>query len=94
MVAAQADIHGGIRLALEQYRLDTDFFPTNLQDLVQSPTNMAKWHGPYLDRLPVDPWDNPYVYYYPGKHSTNSYDLLSVGPDGKEGTKDDIVSWK
>ena len=30
---------------------------------------------------------------FPGKHNANSYDLLSVGPDGKEGTDDDIGNW-
>jgi hypothetical protein len=37
--------------------------------------------------LPKDPWGNPYIYYYPGKHNPTGYDLLSVGPDGKEGTE-------
>jgi len=40
-----------------------------------------------------DPWTNPYLYSYPGKHNQNSYDLYSVGPDGKEGTDDDIGNW-
>ena len=64
-----------------------------LQDLLVQPSNAKNWHGPYLDKLPTDPWGNPYIYYYPGKHSANSYDLLSPGPDSKEGTDDDIVSW-
>ena len=41
----------------------------------------------------MDPWGNPYIYYYPGKHNPDSYDLLSAGPDGKEGTDDDIGNW-
>ena len=60
---------------------------------VTAPSNAKNWHGPYLDKIPADPWGQPYIYYYPGKHSANSYDLLSVGPDGKEGTDDDVVSW-
>lgn len=92
--AAYTDIHGGIKTALDQFEVDNGFFPKSLQDLVAQPSNAKNWHGPYLDKLPVDPWGNPYVYYYPGKHTANSYDLLSVGPDGKEGTQDDITSWK
>lgn len=92
--AAFADIHGGIKSALDQYNVDVGTYPKSLQDLITPPSNAKNWHGPYLDKLPVDPWQNPYVYYYPGKHTANSYDLLSVGPDGKEGTEDDIVSWK
>jgi hypothetical protein len=45
-------------------------------------------------KLPIDPWGNPYIYYYPGKHNPTSYDLLSAGPDGKEGTDDDVVNWR
>ena len=93
VTAAQADIQGGIKSALGQYEVDNGFFPKSLQDLMVAPSNAKNWHGPYLDKLPTDPWGNPYIYYYPGKHSANSYDLLSPGPDSKEGTDDDIVSW-
>ena len=93
--AAYADIHGGIKTALDAYEVDNGFYPKSLQDLIQQPSNARNWHGPYFDppTLPIDPWGNPYVYYYPGKHNPSGYDLLSVGPDGKEGTDDDIVSW-
>jgi general secretion pathway protein G len=91
--AAYADIHGGIKSALDAYEVDNGYYPKSLQDLIQQPSNAKNWHGPYLDKLPTDPWGNPYVYYYPGKHNGSSYDLLSVGPDGKEGTDDDVVNW-
>jgi len=93
LTAAQADISGGIKSALGQYEVDNGFYPKSLQDLLTQPGNAKNWHGPYLDSLPVDPWGNHYIYYFPGKHVPGSYDLLSAGPDGKEGTDDDIVSW-
>jgi general secretion pathway protein G len=93
ITAAYADIHGGIKTALDAFEVDNGFYPKSLQDLVQQPSNARNWHGPYLESIPTDPWGNPYVYYYPGKHNTASYDLLSIGPDGKEGTDDDIGSW-
>jgi|ERR1039458_1584475 general secretion pathway protein G len=95
VTAAHADIHGGIKTALDSFEVDNGFYPKSLQDLIQQPSNVKNWHGPYFDppTLPIDPWGNPYVYYYPGKHNPTGYDLLSVGPDGKEGTDDDIVSW-
>lgn len=93
VTAATADINGGIKSALGQYEIDNGFYPKSLQDLLVQPSNAKNWHGPYLDKLPVDPWSNPYIYYFPGKHNQNGYDLLSVGPDGKEGTDDDIVNW-
>jgi general secretion pathway protein G len=95
VTAATADINGGIKSALGQYEVDNGFYPKSLQDLIVQPGNAKNWHGPYFDppKLPLDPWGNPYIYYYPGKHNQGSYDLLSAGPDGKEGTDDDIVNW-
>ena len=34
----------------------------------------------------LDPWGRPYIY----KHTENTFVVMSVGADGKEGTKDDI----
>jgi general secretion pathway protein G len=95
MTAAHADIYGGIKSSLDAFEVDNGFYPKSLQDLIAQPSNAKNWRGPYFDppKLPIDPWGNPYVYYYPGKHNTTSYDLLSVGPDGKEGTSDDIGNW-
>ena len=93
--AAYADIHGGIKSALDEFQVDNGFFPKSLQDLVQQPSGATKWHGPYFDppKLPVDPWGHKYFYKCPGIHNTNGYDLFSAGPDGKAGTDDDIVNW-
>jgi len=95
VTAALADINGGIKSALGQYEVDNGFYPKSLQDLITQPSNAKNWHGPYFDppKLPVDPWGNPYVYYFPGKHNASSYDLLSIGPDAKENTEDDVVNW-
>ena len=93
--AAYADVHGGIKSALDEYDVDNGSYPKSLQDLVQQPANAKNWHGPYFDppKLPVDPWGHPYIYIYPGKHDTNGYDFFSAGPDGKPGTQDDIGNW-
>jgi general secretion pathway protein G len=95
VTAAHADINGGIKSAIGQYEVDNGFYPRSLQELLVQPSNAKNWHGPYFDppKLPVDPWGNPYIYYYPGKHNPASYDLLSTGPDGREGTDDDIGNW-
>lgn len=92
--AAQTDIKSGIATALGEFEVDNGFYPSSLQDLLQRPRNAKNWHGPYLDSLPVDPWGNPYLYSYPGKHNPNGYDLWSAGPDGKSGTSDDIGNWQ
>ncbi|MGD0253343.1 MAG: type II secretion system major pseudopilin GspG [Verrucomicrobiota bacterium] len=90
--AAHADI-SSIKTALDAFEVDNGYYPKSLQDLFQQPSNAKNWHGPYLDNVPQDPWGNPYVYTYPGRHNANSYDLMSVGPDGKAGTDDDIGNW-
>ena len=90
----QADIKGGIKSAVDEFEVDNGFYPSSLQDLLQQPRNAKNWHGPYLDSLPSDPWQNPYLYSYPGKHNPTGYDLWSSGPDGKSGTADDIGNWQ
>jgi len=92
-VAASADIRGGIKTALDRYRIDTSIYPKSLDDLIQQPADTTNWHGPYLDGIPLDPWGDKYIYEFPGKHNRGSYDLMSLGPDGKRGTDDDIGNW-
>ena len=94
--AARADI-AGVKTALDAYEVDNGYYPksrNSLGDLIQQPSDAKNWRGPYLDKVPVDPWGNAYVYEYPGKHNPSSYDLYSVGPDGKPGTDDDIGNWQ
>ena len=93
LTAAQADINGGIKTALDAFEVDNGFYPKSLQDLLQQPGNAKNWHGPYLEKLPVDPWNNPYIYVYPGRHNPSGYDLYSAGADGKAGNEDDIGNW-
>jgi general secretion pathway protein G len=94
--AAMADIKGGVKSALDQYNVDMGTYPSGLQDLITPPRNSRNWHGPYFDppQIPTDPWGNPYLYAYPGKHNSTGYDLWSAGPDGKSGDADDIGNWQ
>jgi general secretion pathway protein G len=85
-----------IKNALEQYKLDNGFYPTTqqgLKALVQKPTTPPipqNWHQ-YLEKVPKDAWGHPFIYISPAPN--HPYDLKSVGPDGKEGTEDDIDIW-
>jgi general secretion pathway protein G len=81
---ALADIKG-IEEALHLFKLDNGFYPSTgegLQALVQRPAN-AKNYNPdgYLDRLPIDPWGNPYAYFSDGQE----YLIKSYGADGQDG---------
>ena len=84
--------------ALDNFEVDTGFYPkgrNGLQDLVQQPRDAENWKGPYLKSdIPDDPWHHPYVYECPGKHNPSGYDLMSLGPDGREGGDDDITNWQ
>jgi len=80
------------KTALDMFEVDNGYYPKNLQDLVQQPHDAQKWRQ-YLDSIPNDPWGNPYVYIFPGKHNVNSYDILSAGPDGQLNNDDDIFNW-
>ncbi|HOK77965.1 MAG TPA: type II secretion system major pseudopilin GspG [Verrucomicrobiota bacterium] len=83
------------KTALNAYEVDNGSYPKSLQDLVEQPRDAQNWHGPYLDgAVPLDPWKNAYIYVYPGRHNPNGYDLSSMGPDGREGTEDDITNWQ
>jgi len=92
LAAAHADL-SSIKTALDAFEVDNGGYPRSLQDLLQQPSNAKNWHGPYLDNVPLDPWGNPYVYTYPGRHNASGFDLSSIGPDGKAGTDDDIGNW-
>ena len=84
--------------ALEAYRLDVGHLPTTeqgLNALMQQPSGIAKWQGPYLKKaVPLDPWGKPYLYKQPGDHG--DFDILSWGHDGKpggQGDDADIGNW-
>ena len=93
--AARTDI-SMLEGQIDIFEQDCGRFPSNdegLAALVSAPPNAPKWKGPYIKRgVPKDPWGNEYVYRYPGTHNANSYDLYSMGPDGREGG-DDITNF-
>src|SRR6185437_12507398 len=93
MTAAMTDIKGGIKTAIDRYEVENGTYPKSLQDLITRPNDAKNWGGPYLDDLPKDPWGNPYVYVFPGRNNASGYDLYSLGPDGQDGTADDIGNW-
>jgi general secretion pathway protein G len=92
--AAKTDI-ANIESAIDRFEVDNGRFPSNdegLGVLVNPPMNATNWRGPYLKSVPNDPWQGAYIYRYPGTHNVRGFDLLSMGPDGREGN-DDIMNW-
>jgi general secretion pathway protein G len=85
---------------LALFQLGVKRYPTTdegLEALRNAPADLADqnvWDGPYLeDRVPSDPWDNPYQYESPGKFNPNKYDLWSFGPNLTNGDEDDVGNW-
>lgn len=84
------------KTALDAYEVDMGSYPKGkdgLKELVTAPRNAKNWRGPYIESIPKDPWGNDYIYECPGKHNVNSFDLTSMGEDGRVGGDDDITNW-
>ncbi|AAC06691.1 type II secretion system major pseudopilin GspG [Aquifex aeolicus] len=85
-----------VKNALEQFKLDNGFYPTTeqgLKALVEKPTTPPEpknWKQ-YMEKVPKDAWGNDFIYVSPA--GNKPYELKSVGPDGIEGTEDDISVW-
>ena len=98
ITAAKTDI-ANLEVALDSFEIDTGRYPTSnegIRALVNEPSNVNEnaWKGPYLKRgVPRDPWNNEYIYKYPGQYNQYGYDLFSFGPDMLQGTEDDIKNW-
>jgi general secretion pathway protein G len=84
---------------LDLFKLDVGRYPSSeegLQVLVEGNDTIRGWNGPYLrkKRVPLDPWNNDFIYAIPGQDS--DYDLISLGADGEaEGTGEnaDLNAW-
>lgn len=90
-------------MALASYRLDNDVFPSTeqgIEALRTMPTTgdlPRRWRGPYLSKvIAPDPWGRPWVYVSPGRSNPESFDLYTLGRDGRiggEGEDADVTSW-
>ncbi len=87
---------GAFKDALNMFEVDNGHYPkgkNGLNDLVVKPRDASSdWHQ-YLDKIPLDPWEHPYIYECPGRHNPTTFDLSSAGPDGQAGNDDDIGNW-
>lgn len=98
ITAAKQDIKN-IATALDLFKLDNYMYPTTeqgLEALVSKPSGSPEprnWRQ-YMQKLPKDPWGEPYVYISPGDNG--EYDLYTLGADrmeGGEGEAADIGNW-
>ena len=84
--------------AMNMYKLRNNRYPTTeqgLEALVEEttiePLPKRFPEGGFIEKLPVDPWDNPYQLVSPGEFG--KIDIFSMGPDGVSDTDDDIGNW-
>ncbi len=88
--------------ALDQFRLDMNRWPTEEEGIdvlwdgerIEDDNERQHYRGPYLT-APVreDRWGNVLAYRFPGEIRGEAYyDLVSNGPDGEEGTDDDLTN--
>ncbi|MCY4585618.1 MAG: type II secretion system major pseudopilin GspG [Bryobacterales bacterium] len=86
--AAKTQIEN-LKAALQRFNIDYARFPTEEEGL--------EVLRPYLSQeIPMDPWQRPYIYRYPGEHGPEP-DVISFGADGEEGgegANEDVVSWR
>ena len=86
-----------LRTAIEVFQVENGQFPSGssgLNDLVKRSKDAPQWRGPYIGKVPKDAWEHDYIYECPGKHNVATFDLMSMGPDGQVGTRDDITNWE
>ncbi len=97
--AAKAEI-STIENAMKFYRLDNFAYPTTeqgIEALITKPNdpNIKNYPaGGYLERMPADPWGNPYLYLNPGNQG--EIDVYTLGADGAPGGEEnnaDIGNW-
>jgi len=66
----------------QQYMMDNNNeCPKSMDDLVAQK---------YMPRRQKDPWNKDFIMRCPGQINTDGIDVISLGPDGTEGTPDDI----
>lgn len=85
---------------LDTYYMQNNDYPSTdqgLKALMEKPSSNPvpkNWNGPYLKKIPMDPWGIEYKYKCPGEHNPDEYDIWSLGKDGVENTADDIANWE
>jgi len=91
--------NGPLSGAIKLFHFNIGRYPESLNELMEKPTDdevSDKWQGPYLEDESglKDPWGRDFQYRQEGQHNESKYDLWSMGPDGRDGTEDDINNWK
>ena len=85
--AARAQVHS-LQEACDFFRLHMNDYPASLTQLMDGRDLGPKWSGPYIDRIPVDPWGHEYA--YEPQAGGLKPRIYSLGRDGQPNTADDV----
>jgi len=82
---------------LRVYKMNNGNYPTTQQGLmalVERPSSapLPRNWSKLMDKVPLDPWGEPYMYRNPGAKDPSTYEIYTKGPDRQENTADDKSS--
>ncbi|MEM1068737.1 MAG: type II secretion system major pseudopilin GspG [Planctomycetota bacterium] len=80
--AARTEIANMVK-AIETFYADQGRYPTTDEGLEVLAQGTDSWPDGFLNKVPLDPWKNSYEYVSPG--STDPYEVICLGADGREG---------
>ncbi|MBU0554297.1 type II secretion system major pseudopilin GspG [Myxococcota bacterium] len=82
---------GSVESAIQQYNVSYGEFPSQGEGLraLLTPPDGGK---PFLNEksVPKDAWNNELMYFSPARKGGKPFEVVSKGPDGQEGSEDDI----
>jgi len=90
IVAAKQGISSLVQ-ALQIYKIDNHDYPSTQQGLdvlVKNPDQnpeIPNWAGPYINKIPIDPWGSEYIYLR--TDLSQGFEIISYGADKKVGGK-------
>ena len=84
--------------ALKMYKINNGFYPSQAQGLKALVTRpggapIPKSWTALADKVPMDPWQNEYMYKFPGSKVATECELITKGKDGQLGTDDDMSNF-
>lgn len=88
-----------LEASLMSYKTLNGFYPTQQQGLEALVTRPGtdpqpkRWNQFVKPEALMDPWGHKMGYRNPGKQNATGVDVYSFGPDGADGTEDDIGNW-
>jgi general secretion pathway protein G len=90
-----------LKAGLKWFRFEYNRYPTDEEGLavlwssetLDPELDESKWKAQLEEPLTKDRWDREWMYLQQSDNDPTRYALWSVGPDGEDGTEDDLKAW-